>query len=238
MGHELSGPNQAGFTGGNQPGPYPIPAALAASAAPGPAAVAGTRRRTRRFLPTTDADAAEGTRPAAEGTRPAARALETDETHPPEEVAPKPRATRQSKKDIAKRQVTLLLDTANSMASTLVAPAAAMRPYEREMIELPLHAYAEAHTATVEKVAEVAAPLVCLTGLALWLKRVLALSGNPVAIPAFRRPRVVPANVSPIHLAEAQRTQQADEQPPVAPSTPGPRITSIDELRNATGLQI
>jgi len=159
--------------------------------------------------------------------------LENDTT--PTEVAKRRTPRTSAKKERAKAQVSSLINMLNHGAVALTEPKAAMRDYEREMIEEPLWTYAETHADTVGKAFDLAAPAVCITGVALWLRRVWKLSGAslPKTPPQFgKQPTPIrPPVVSP----ESQRVATVDQpdQPPPLPQSGG-RIVSVGDIQRMT----
>lgn len=92
-----------------------------------------------------------------------------------ENVTPptKPRRnTKAAKQSAAKAVVTQGFNALNSGVSQFTSPAYAMKPYEREMMEEPLHAYAEQHPEAFIKTGEVIGPFTALLGLGLYLNRI------------------------------------------------------------------
>lgn len=191
------------------------------------------RRKTRRFKPAADAaTVAASTTEARTGAGTAAQTADVGIPQidaPPAQVKRTPRTS--AKKELAKQQVSSLLNMLNHGAVSLVSPDAAMRDYEREMVEVPLWAYAETHTDTVGKAFDFAAPAVCITGVALWLRRVWKISG--AAAPKASIPGRLPTPIRSGGInPESQRVSTAEA--PEAPEPPHGRVLTFDDIRTMT----
>lgn len=226
--------NQAGRESGDTIGTLRIPRRQSAwePADSEPARPIGpiVRRKTRRFKPAADADATA----AAAAKTGTGTAAETADVGIPQVNAPTAQVKRtprtSAKKELAKQQVTSLLNMLNHGAVSLVSPAAAMRDYEREMVEVPLWAYAETHTDNVGKAFDFAAPAVCITGVALWLRRVWKLSGASapkMPIPGRQPTPIRPPAINP-------DSQRVTPDAPEAPEPPHGRVLTFDDIRTMT----
>lgn len=134
-------------------------------------------------------------------------------------IAPtKPRRnTKAAKQSAAKAVVTQGFNALNSGVSQFTSPAYAMKPYEREMMEEPLHAYAEQHPEAFIKTGEVIGPFTALLGLGLYLNRINGIYRAERGI--TKRPAI--ASVQHTFVTPPPDSQRAGAQP-AQPEQPAP----------------